>query len=106
MAKGTKIVLARADIQCIEHIVLREQVSRQAKQRLRSQKRISTGGPLIASKARYKIEIKEQKEKEDRAKKAAKAIQVDRNKRRIALYERGKAARKQERARKARIKAL
>jgi hypothetical protein len=40
------------------------------------------------------------------AKRAAKAIQVDRNKRRIALYERGKAARKQERARKARIKAL
>jgi hypothetical protein len=31
---------------------------------------------------------------------------VDRNKRRIVLYERGKAARKQERARKARIKAL
>jgi hypothetical protein len=94
MAKGTKIVLARADIQCVEHTVLREQVSRQAKQRLRSRKRISTGGPLTASEARYKIEIKEQKEKEDRAKRAAKVIQVDHNKRKAALNTRGKVARK------------
>jgi hypothetical protein len=106
MAKGTKIVLARADIQCVEHTVLREQVSRQAKQRLRSRKRISTGGPLTASEARYKIEIKEQKEKEDRAKRAAKVIQVDHNKRKAALNTRGKVARKQEKERKDRIKAL
>jgi hypothetical protein len=106
MAKGTKIVLARADIQRVEHTVLQEQVSRQAKQRLRSRKRISTGGPLLVSEARHKIEMKEQKEKEDRAKRAAKAIQVDRNKRRAALYTRGVLARRQEKERKDRIKAL
>jgi hypothetical protein len=106
MAKGTKIVLACTDIQRVEHTVLQEQVSRQAKQRLRSRKRISAGGPLTASEARHKIEIKAQKEKEDRAKRAAKAIQVDRNKRRIALNARGVVARRQERERKDRIKAL
>jgi hypothetical protein len=106
MAKGTKIILARADIQYIEHTVLREQVSRQAKQRLRSRKRISAGGPLTASDARHKIETKEQKEKEDRARRAAKAIQVDRNKRRAALNAIGVVARRQEKERKDRIKAL
>jgi hypothetical protein len=106
MAKGTKIVLARADIQRVEHTLLQERVSQQAKQRLRSRKRISTGGPLLASEARHKIEIKEQREREDRAKRAAKAIQVDRNKRKAALYARGVLARRQEKERKDRIKAL
>jgi hypothetical protein len=105
MARGTKIVLARADIQSAEHNLLQEQVSQQAKQRLRSRKRISAGGPLTASEARHKIEIKEQKEREDRAKRAAKAIQVDRNKRKAALNARGVVARRQEKERKDRIKA-
>jgi hypothetical protein len=32
MAKGTKTVLARADIQSLEHTLLQERVSQQAKQ--------------------------------------------------------------------------
>ena len=106
MAKGTKIVLARADIERVEHTLLRERVGQQAKQRLRSKKRISAGGRLLASEAREKIAAKEQKEKEDKARRAAKAIQVDRNKRKAVLYARGVAARKQERERKAKVRAL
>jgi len=59
MAKGTKIILARADIQRVEHTLLQQRVSQQAKQRLRSRKRISAGGALLASEARAKIEAKE-----------------------------------------------
>jgi hypothetical protein len=106
MAKGTKIVLARADIQRVEYTLLQERVSQQAKQRLRSRKRISAGGALLASEARQKIKAKEQKEREDKARKAAKAIQVDRNKRKAALHARGVLARKQEKERKDRVKAL
>ncbi|KIN00700.1 hypothetical protein OIDMADRAFT_29776 [Oidiodendron maius Zn] len=106
MARGTKIVLARVDIQCIEHKLLHERVSQQAKQRLRSRKRISSGGVLLASEARHKIEEKERKEREDRAKRATKAIQVDRNKKKAALYARGVLARRQERERRDKIKAL
>jgi hypothetical protein len=106
MAKGTNIALARANIQRVEHSLLQERVSQQAKARLRSRKRISTGGPLLASEARGKIAAKEQKEREDRTRRAAKAIQVDRNKRKAALHTRGVLARRQEKERKDRIKVL
>ena len=106
MARGTKTVLARADIQSLEHTLLQDRVNQQAKQRLRSRKRISSGGVLLASVARHKIEEKERKEREDRAKRAAKAIQVDRNKKKAALYVRGVLARRQERERRDKIKAL
>jgi hypothetical protein len=46
--------------------------------------------------ARCEIEIKEQKEREDRAMMVAKAIQVDHNKRKAALNARGVIARRQE----------
>jgi hypothetical protein len=65
-------------IQRVEHTLLPERVSQQAKQRLRSRKRISEGDALLAS-------AKEEKERKDKAKKAAKAIQVDCNKRKAAL---------------------
>lgn len=106
LIKGAKTTLAPGDIQRVEHTLIQERVKLQAKQRLRSRKRIGIGEALTASEARLKIQAKEQKEREETTRRAAKAIQVDRNKRKAALYARRVLARKQEKARKDRVKAL
>lgn len=72
--KGTKLVLALADIQLVKHSLLQDHGSQRAEQRLRSRKGIGAEARLLASEVRHTIEAKEKKETEDKARRVGKAI--------------------------------
>lgn len=73
---------------------------------VRSRKRLNYGGPLTAEAARSKIAEKIQKEQDIKAKKIARLIKQDRNKKLRELHARGVAARKEEKQWKKRVKEL